>query len=79
MPASRYHEEWLLRRPHRDGDVIVAYTALYAIARIILEFFRGDADQGFVVGGLFSTSQLIGIVTFVLAPVVLIARRRRPV
>jgi phosphatidylglycerol:prolipoprotein diacylglycerol transferase len=41
--------------------VILSYTLLYAIARFILEFFRGDADRGFVFGGLLSTSQLIAV------------------
>jgi hypothetical protein len=30
---------WLARRRHRDGDIIAAYTLLYAIARFVLEFF----------------------------------------
>jgi len=51
----------LARRRHVAGDAIVAYTVLYAIARFILEFFRGDADRGFVFGGLLSTSQFIGM------------------
>src|SRR5215468_747270 len=58
---------WFGRRPHRDGDVIATYTLLYAIARFGLEFFRGDADRGFVFGGLLSTSQFIGIIMFVVA------------
>lgn len=67
---------WLGRSRHRDGDVIVAYTLLYAVARFVLEFFRGDADRGFVFGGLLSTSQLIGVLMFVLATVVWLAQRR---
>src|SRR5262245_306667 len=67
---------WLGRRPHRDGVVIATYTLLYAIARFILEFFRGDADRGFVFGGLLSTSQFIGIIMFVVALIVLIVRRK---
>src|SRR5580765_8470428 len=67
---------WLERRPHRDGTIIGAYTLLYAVARFVLEFFRGDADRGFVFGGLLSTSQFIGLVLFVIAVVVLISRRR---
>jgi phosphatidylglycerol:prolipoprotein diacylglycerol transferase len=66
----------LERHPHRDGDVIVAYTALYAAARFILEFFRGDADRGFVFGGRMSTSQLIGIVMLGLAAVAWVSRHR---
>jgi phosphatidylglycerol:prolipoprotein diacylglycerol transferase len=69
---------WLARRQHREGDVIIAYTALYAIARFVLEFFRGDADRGFVFGGLLSTSQFIAIVMCVLALVTLLARHRQP-
>ena len=48
----------ILRRKGFHGEVILAYTALYAIARFVLEFFRGDSDRGFVVGWL-STSQFI--------------------
>jgi phosphatidylglycerol:prolipoprotein diacylglycerol transferase len=68
---------WLGRRRHRDGDVIVAYTALYAAARFVLEFFRGDADRGFVFGGLLSTSQFIAIGMFALSLGVLLVPRRR--
>src|SRR6185369_467411 len=68
---------WLGRRRHRDGDVIIAYTLLYAVARFILELFRGDADRGFLFGGLLSTSQFIAIVMFVVALAVLAAQRTR--
>ena len=65
------------QRKHRDGDIIIAYTALYAAVRFVLEFFRGDADRGFVFGGWLSTSQFIGIVMFAIAAVVFLTRRRR--
>jgi phosphatidylglycerol:prolipoprotein diacylglycerol transferase len=65
------------RRKHADGDVIVAYTVAYAIARFILEFFRGDADRGFVFGGALSTSQFIGIWMFGLAITVFVVRHHR--
>ena len=67
---------WLGRRRHRDGNLILTYTALYAIARFVLEFFRGDADRGFVFGGLLSTSQFIGIIILGLIVGVLMARPR---
>ena len=67
---------WLSRRPHRDGTIIGAYTLLYAVARFGLEFFRGDADRGFVFGGLLSTSQFIAIFMFVIAVIVLTMRGR---
>jgi phosphatidylglycerol:prolipoprotein diacylglycerol transferase len=53
---------WLRRRKRFDGEIILAYTLLYAIARFVLEHFRGDADRGFLFGGLLSTSQFIAII-----------------
>ena len=67
---------WLGRRRHRDGDIIAAYTLLYALARFGLEYLRGDADRGFVFGGLLSTSQFIAIIMFMRTVVVMIARQR---
>jgi len=64
----------LARRKHADGDIIIAYTLLYAIARFVLEFFRGDADRGFLFGGALSTSQFIAIC---LAGAALLAHRLR--
>jgi phosphatidylglycerol:prolipoprotein diacylglycerol transferase len=52
----------LSRRKRFDGEVILAYTFLYAGSRFVLEFFRGDADRGFVFGGLLSTSQFIALI-----------------
>jgi phosphatidylglycerol:prolipoprotein diacylglycerol transferase len=54
---------WLARRRRFDGEIILAYGLLYAVARFFIEFFRGDADRGFVFGGLFSTSQFIAILS----------------
>jgi phosphatidylglycerol---prolipoprotein diacylglyceryl transferase len=59
---------FLARLAHRkrfDGQVILAYATLYAAARFLLEYFRGDADRGFFFGGLFSTSQSIAILVFI--------------
>jgi phosphatidylglycerol:prolipoprotein diacylglycerol transferase len=46
-------------RKRYDGQVFLAFVALYAVARFVIEFVRAD-DRG----GLFgiSTSQLIGLV-----------------
>jgi phosphatidylglycerol:prolipoprotein diacylglycerol transferase len=52
----------LSRRKRFDGEVILAYTTLYAVARFLLEFLRGDADRGFVLGGWLSTSQFIALI-----------------
>ena len=70
----------LVRRSRRkwfDGEVILAYTTLYAIARFILEFFRGDADRGFVAGGWLSTSQFIALILGPAAIGLWFVRRRR--
>jgi phosphatidylglycerol:prolipoprotein diacylglycerol transferase len=66
----------LARRKRFDGEVILAYTLLYAVARFILEFFRGDADRGFVFGGLLSTSQFIAAILAPAAIVLWLVRRR---
>ena len=63
------------RRKRFDGEVILAYTLVYAVARFTLEFFRGDADRGFVFGGLLSTSQLIAVVLIPVAIALWIVRR----
>ncbi|HMR81126.1 MAG TPA: prolipoprotein diacylglyceryl transferase, partial [Polyangiaceae bacterium] len=42
-----------------DGQVYLAFVALYAIVRFLLEFWRND-DRGGLLG--LSTSQLIGVV-----------------
>jgi len=51
-------------RKRYDGQVFVAFVAMYAIARFLLEFLRRD-DRG----GLFglSTSQLLGLALLALA------------
>lgn len=67
----------LSRRKRFDGEVILAYTLVYAIARFVLEFFRGDADRGFVFGGLLSTSQFIAVILGPAAFVLWLVRRRR--
>ena len=67
---------WLRRRKRFDGEVILSYTLLYAVARFVLEFFRGDADRGFVFGGLLSTSQFIAVLLAPVAIALWMARRR---
>jgi phosphatidylglycerol:prolipoprotein diacylglycerol transferase len=67
---------WLGRRKRRDGDVIAAYTLLYAVARFGLEYLRGDADRGFVFGGSLSTSQFIAILMCVASIAVFVTRHR---
>lgn len=67
---------WIARRKKFDGQVILAYTFLYAVIRFVLEYFRGDADRGFVFGGLLSTSQFIAVVLAPAAAALWAMRRR---
>ena len=53
--------QWAYRRKTFDGEVFWLYLLLYAITRGILEIFRGDLVRGFVVPGVLSTSQFIGL------------------
>ncbi len=68
---------WRLGRKHFTGQVILEYLALYAMLRFVIEFFRGDEDRGFVLHGLLSTSQFIGIFTILGSVAVYIYLRRR--
>jgi phosphatidylglycerol:prolipoprotein diacylglycerol transferase len=49
---------YLHGRKRFDGEIFLAFIALYAAARFVVEFFRSDDRGGFL--GL-STSQLIGL------------------
>jgi phosphatidylglycerol:prolipoprotein diacylglycerol transferase len=51
----------LFRLRPTPGMVFSAYLILYGIGRFALEWTRGDVSRGFVLGGLLSTSQLIGL------------------
>ncbi len=62
------------KRKRFDGQVFLSYALLYAAARFLIEFFRGDADRGFVFSGVLSTSQFIALVVGA-ASAALIARR----
>jgi phosphatidylglycerol:prolipoprotein diacylglycerol transferase len=67
---------WLARRKRFDGQVILAYALLYAAARFLLEYYRGDADRGFLLDRLLSTSQFIAVLVFLASAALLIVRRR---
>jgi phosphatidylglycerol:prolipoprotein diacylglycerol transferase len=59
------------RLPLRPGALFALYSASYAIARVVLETFRGDGERGLWLGGAVSTSQILA--TFVLAAVLVFA------
>jgi len=68
---------WLFRRRLRPGSVLGAYLVTYGIARFVIEFFRGDADRGFVLSGMLSTSQAIAGVMVPLGIAILVWVRHR--
>lgn len=52
---------WLFSRRPRHGSVLASYLVTYGIGRFVIEYFRGDPDRGFLLGGMLSTSQGIAI------------------
>jgi phosphatidylglycerol:prolipoprotein diacylglycerol transferase len=67
----------LYRKKRFHGRIISVYVMLYAITRFFIEFVRGDADRGFVLGGRLSTSQFLGLVLAVLAGAAYLVLDRR--
>jgi len=61
-------------RKRYDGQVFLAFVALYAIARFLLEFLRND-DRGSLLG--LSTSQIIGLFLVPVAAAIHVALVRR--
>ena len=51
---------WLRKRKIFDGQIFCMYGILYSIGRFLIEYFRND-DRGYVLEGILSTSQFIGI------------------
>src|SRR6185295_5325076 len=54
--------QWAYRRRTFDGEVFWLYILLYAITRGLIENFRGDSVRGFLIPGVLSTSQFIGLI-----------------
>jgi phosphatidylglycerol:prolipoprotein diacylglycerol transferase len=69
--------QWAYRRKTFDGEVFWLYVLLYAITRGILETWRGDLVRGFVIPGVLSTSQFIGLLGALLAGAMLFVFSRR--
>ncbi|MBW1677106.1 MAG: prolipoprotein diacylglyceryl transferase [Deltaproteobacteria bacterium] len=59
-----------------EGQIFWTYVLLYSVTRSIIEHFRGD-ERGMFVEGMFSTSQLIGLIMAVIAIAMMIMLRRR--
>lgn len=67
------------RRKRFDGQIMMLYLLLLSVTRFFMEYLRGDAQRGFVIEGVLSTSQFIGILLFVvgLAAYIYLYRRAR--
>lgn len=52
---------WRFRHRRYPGQVFFHGLIFYAVARFIIEFFRGDDYRGFVFGGNLSYSQLVSL------------------
>lgn len=67
----------LWRRRHRriGGEVGLAYLALYAVLRLAVEPWRGDATRVRLLGGALSQAQLVSLLLLVVVAVVWGARR----
>lgn len=65
---------YLHRRKKFDGQILIAYGIIYAVARFIIEFFRDDPR-----GSLFglSTSQIISLIILTSAVAFMIWRLKR--
>ncbi len=48
----------------KEGQLAACYMIFYSVGRFIMEFFRGDLERGRI--SVFSTSQFIGIFTFII-------------
>ncbi|MCM8773656.1 MAG: prolipoprotein diacylglyceryl transferase [Candidatus Omnitrophica bacterium] len=51
-----------------NGQITIVYLTLYSIFRFFIEFFRGDYRGGI---GIFSTSQIISIITILIVSILL--------
>ena len=71
--------EWFYRHKRFDGQVFWIYVLGYALTRGIIEEFRGDLVRGFVIPGVLSTAQFIGILMAIASIVMLFVLRRRGV
>jgi phosphatidylglycerol:prolipoprotein diacylglycerol transferase len=61
-----------------EGQIFWTYVLLYGVTRFALEYFRED-ERGMFIQGMFSTSQLFGLIMVVIAIAIMIILRRRSV
>jgi phosphatidylglycerol---prolipoprotein diacylglyceryl transferase len=71
---------WLWKRRRFPGQIFAAFLFLKPAYRFVIEYFRGDADRGFVTLGplgALSQAQVIGLVLMTSAVVLWIVLDRR--
>jgi phosphatidylglycerol:prolipoprotein diacylglycerol transferase len=68
---------WVKPRKRKDGEVLGALLAGYAVLRFVLEIFRDD-DRGVFLHGLLSTSQIVSLPLFGLGLYLLFRPPGRP-
>ena len=60
---------WFRKKQKFDGQLFLMYIMIYAVARSILEVFRGDEARGFLFGEWLSHSQFISALVFIAAAI----------
>lgn len=66
------------RRKKFHGQIMLLFFMCYAAMRFMIEFLRGDADRGLFFNGMFSTSQITGIVIVVLCSIFYVRWKKKP-
>jgi phosphatidylglycerol:prolipoprotein diacylglycerol transferase len=66
---------WRLARKHTTGQILLEYLGLFAFARFVVEFYRGD-DRSFMFHDMLSTSQFVAILTIIGSAIAYILLRR---
>ena len=70
---------FMLRLRHQkrfDGQIVAIFVGVYAVARYVLEFWRGDHIRGFLIEPWLSTSQFLSLIFLPLAVWIWHQRRR---
>lgn len=65
-------------RPHKrfQGELVLLWLILYSVGRFVVEMFRGD-PRGWVVEGVLSTSQGVGVLVFLASLLVFVRMWRK--
>lgn len=52
------------------GQLFLSYLILYALGRIVIEIFRGDAVRGYVIDGILTHSQFIALLIILVVSII---------